>query len=141
MPRKAKEKPKNKPGRPRSIVADEATLERLKLIASAQHTQPEAAALLEVSLATFEGFLRAEKKAREIWDAGRESGKASLRRMQFKTAQAGNTTMQIWLGKQYLGQKDKQELEQYGKDGGPIQQETSLKLDATTEDLVKRFLG
>lgn len=35
------------------------------------------------------------------------TGSASLRRLQFKAAEAGNSTMLIWLGKQYLGQKDK----------------------------------
>jgi len=34
-------------------------------------------------------------------------GKASLRRMQWKSAENGNATMQIWLGKQYLNQADK----------------------------------
>lgn len=34
------------------------------------------------------------------------SGKISLRRLQFKSAEAGNVAMQIWLGKQYLGQRD-----------------------------------
>ncbi len=38
-------------------------------------------------------------------------GKASLRRFQWKQAEAGDKTMLIWLGKQYLGQKDKQEIE------------------------------
>ena len=39
-------------------------------------------------------------------------GKVSLRRKQLETALSGNPTMLIWLGKQYLNQKDKQELEQ-----------------------------
>lgn len=39
-----------------------------------------------------------------------ETGKMSLRRMQWEAAEKGNTTMLVWLGKQYLGQKDKQEL-------------------------------
>ena len=41
----------------------------------------------------------------------REKGKVSLRRMQWKSAEAGNVTMQIFLGKQYLGQKDQQGIE------------------------------
>lgn len=45
-------------------------------------------------------------------------GKASLRRSQWKAAQDGNPTMLVWLGKQMLGQKDKQELS--GPDGGAI---------------------
>ncbi len=30
--------------------------------------------------------------------------------MQWKAAKAGNVTMQIWLGKQLLGQKDKSDV-------------------------------
>lgn len=45
-------------------------------------------------------------------------GKASLRRAQWKAAQDGNPTMLVWLGKQMLGQKDKQELS--GPNGGAI---------------------
>ena len=40
---------------------------------------------------------------------GHEFMKASLRRMQYKAAEGGNVTAQIWLGKQILGQKDKLE--------------------------------
>lgn len=38
-------------------------------------------------------------------------GNMSLRRAQWKSAENGNVTMQIWLGKQWLGQKDQQEIE------------------------------
>ena len=38
-----------------------------------------------------------------------QNGKISLRREQFKLAQKGNSSMLIWLGKQYLGQSDKVE--------------------------------
>jgi hypothetical protein len=41
----------------------------------------------------------------------RGAGNVSLRRRQFKTAMEGNTTMLIWLGKQRLGQTDKQVIE------------------------------
>ena len=77
-------------------------------------TQSEIASLLGVSLSLLEHdpeFLRIHKK-------GMESGRASLRRMQYLNANKGNATMQIWLGKQYLGQKDKQEIT--GKDGEPL---------------------
>lgn len=37
-------------------------------------------------------------------------GKVSLRRAQFKAAEAGNPTMLIWLGKQTLGQSDRTEV-------------------------------
>lgn len=38
------------------------------------------------------------------------NGKMSLRRYQFKLAE-DNPTMAIWLGKQYLGQKDRQDVD------------------------------
>lgn len=37
-------------------------------------------------------------------------GKESLRRLQWRSAEKGNVTMQIWLGKQMLGQTEKTEL-------------------------------
>lgn len=111
MRKKQQVEPTSKAGRPKVIFEDDATFEKIKMLAAGQHTQAEAAAILGVSLATFEGFLRSSQKAREIWDEGRGSGQGSLRRMQFVAAQKGNVTMQIWLGKQYLGQKDKSEVE------------------------------
>jgi hypothetical protein len=40
---------------------------------------------------------------------GRASRNHNLRKLQYEAAKAGNVTMQIWLGKQWLGQKDKPE--------------------------------
>lgn len=40
----------------------------------------------------------------------RSHGKGILKHTQFQTALNGNVTMQIWLGKQYLGQADKSEV-------------------------------
>lgn len=40
-----------------------------------------------------------------------KGGHSSLRRAQWKTAMDGNVTMQIWLGKQYLGQREKSKEE------------------------------
>lgn len=85
-------------------------------------TQSEIAAVLGVSL----GVLEHDPEFQRIHKKGMEHGRASLRRMQYKSAEAGNVTAQIWLGKQYLGQKDKQEFT--GKDDGPIQTETTLSL-------------
>ena len=46
----------------------------------------------------------------EYFAQKRSSGKISLRRKQYEAAMAGNPTLLIWLGKQYLGQSDKQDL-------------------------------
>jgi hypothetical protein len=48
-------------------------------------------------------------------------GRVSLRRSQWLLAQKGNATMLIWLGKQYLGQRDKNSHELSGPDGKPIE--------------------
>ena len=46
----------------------------------------------------------------EVYNKKRSTGKISLRRAQFRLAEK-NATMAIWLGKQYLGQRDKYEVE------------------------------
>jgi len=48
-----------------------------------------------------------ERRFADVIEKGRESGKSSLRRMQWKAAEKGNVSMLIWLGKQILGQRDK----------------------------------
>lgn len=50
------------------------------------------------------------KTFEEVYPEFAGQGKMSLRRLQWKSAEAGNTGMQIWLGKQWLGQTDKTEL-------------------------------
>ena len=45
----------------------------------------------------------------DVYKSKSSTGKMSLRRQQFKSAENGNVTMQIWLGKQWLGQTDKVE--------------------------------
>lgn len=45
-----------------------------------------------------------------IFEQKRGKGKISLRRAQFRLAEK-NATMAIWLGKQYLGQRDVQSIE------------------------------
>lgn len=56
----------------------------------------------------------------EYASAKRRMGHIGLRRRQFATAEGGNVTMQIWLGKQWLGQADKLETDIGNKDGLPL---------------------
>jgi len=51
----------------------------------------------------------------EEYDKGRENGKSVLRELQWKAASAGNIAMLIFLGKQYLGQSDKQVIDHGGE--------------------------
>lgn len=101
--------PRRKAGRPygsTKLKLNEDTLQQIRGLARIQCTQNEAAAVLGVHKDTFSDFLHRYEKAMEAWEMGRENGRASLRRNQFKTAET-NPTMQIWLGKQFLGQTDK----------------------------------
>ena len=95
-------------GRPKMLL-NEVGIETVKSLARIQCTDEEIASVLGVSvdLLTNRNNKAAFAAAKE---QGQQSGKASLRRMQFQTAEAGNATMLIWLGKQYLGQKEKQDL-------------------------------
>ncbi len=51
-----------------------------------------------------------EKSYSEFLVKGRDKGKIRLRQWQLKAAERGNVAMLIWLGKQLLGQSDKQEI-------------------------------
>ena len=84
-------------GRPKKQI-DYNTVEKL---ASIQCTQEEIANFLELSVRT----LQRDEEFCRIYKKGMDNGKMSLRRIQFKLAEK-NTSMAIFLGKQYLGQKD-----------------------------------
>lgn len=47
-------------------------------------------------------------------------GKEALRKKQYDVAMQGDKTMLVWLGKQLLGQKDKQEIDQKTEHSGGI---------------------
>ena len=94
-------------GRPR-LTFDLRLVEDLGKI---QSTHSELAAVLNVSIETVKRRLRDDPEFCAAYEKGLENGKSSLRRIQWKNALGGNTTMHIWLGKQYLGQQDRQMTE------------------------------
>ena len=85
-------------GRPKKFI----DLELVEKLAHIQCTYPEIASTLGVSVDT----LLRHKEFTATFKRGAEGGRKSVRRMQFESANRGNVTMQIWLGKQYLGQSD-----------------------------------
>jgi len=99
-------------GRPLKLKADEATLKIVKGLGNIQATGKECAAVLGVTEPTWLKFKKDHPSVEDAFRDGIGNGLASLRRRQFEAAQAGNATMLIWLGKQYLGQVDKQEIAQ-----------------------------
>lgn len=90
-------------GRPR-IELDQQTFEGLCEI---QCTLQEIAGVLRCSEDTIERWCKRTygEKFAETYKKFSAVGKMSLRRYQFKLAEK-STAMAIWLGKQYLGQRD-----------------------------------
>jgi len=103
--------PYGKPGPKPKITYDETTLEQIRALGKIQCTIKEAAAVLKSSKAGLIAFFESYPDAREVFESGREEGKASLRRRQFQMAEK-NPTMSIWLGKQYLEQRDVSQINQ-----------------------------
>lgn len=56
----------------------------------------------------------------------KSEGKELLRAKQFESAMSGDRVMQIWLGKQYLDQKDRKEVEQHNQ--------TTIEVTPATEE-------
>lgn len=81
-------------------------------LAGIQCTQQEIASFLGCSVDT----LQRDEQFSGIYKKGIENGKMSLRRMQFRLAEK-NTSMAIFLGKNYLGQRDVIEQEHGMKNG------------------------
>lgn len=98
-----------KMGRPQ-INIDQSDFEKLCVM---QCTKTDIANWFECSEDTIERWCKRTygETFAVVFAQKREKGKVSLRRMQWKSAEAGNVTMQIFLGKQYLGQKDQQGIE------------------------------
>ena len=93
--------------RPR-IEIDKSQFEKL---CSIQCTVEEIAGYFDCSRDTVERWCKREYKEdfATVFSKKRGVGKISLRRSQFRMAET-NPTMAIWLGKQYLGQTERQEI-------------------------------
>ena len=115
MPKAKVSEPKNKGGRPKSVI-NEKQFEELCHI---QCTQEEICAVLDVDDVTLNKWCKETygKGFSEVFRQKREGGKTSLRRKQWKLADT-NASMAIFLGKNMLGQTDKQEIKaEIGADG------------------------
>lgn len=95
-------------GRPKK----ELNWEEFDKLCAMQCSQREIAGWFDVSVDTIER--RVEEtwgiKFAEYFEEKRSAGKIALRRKQFDVAMGGNVALLIWLGKQYLGQSDKQDV-------------------------------
>ena len=101
----------------------EIDIDQFKKLCSIQCTLEEIASWFKCSSDTIERWCKRTLKmsfadAFKTWSA---DGKISLRRTQFKMAES-NVSMAIWLGKQYLGQKDYQDIKVAQSDDDSIRE-------------------
>ena len=94
-------KKKKSVGRPKKYNLD---TKQVAQLAGFGCTDTEIASFFNISRTTL------EHNYEQYMTKGRESGKIRLRQMQWASAKKGNVAMLIWLGKQLLGQSDKQEI-------------------------------
>jgi len=101
---------KRRAGRPQKEI-DYALLDKL---CQYMCTGEECAAILGISFDTLSrGLIRdGHEGFAEYRERASAPAKMSLRRAQFKSALGGNVTMQIWLGKVYLGQREPERVPQ-----------------------------
>lgn len=95
-------------GRPRKVLNDLGK-EIIRKLASFMCTEEEIAGFLGCTVEALKAPCN-QADFLECLKVGRESGKTSLRMAQFKLAKS-SSAMAIFLGKQYLGQKDNVEDE------------------------------
>jgi hypothetical protein len=101
---------------------DDRMFEQLISMIRIQCTAEEISGVLGMSVDTLDRRIKEREiegvtNFADLYKKHSGEGKASLRREQWKLAQAGNPTMLVWLGKQMLGQKDKQEVSGTGEGG------------------------
>ena len=101
-------------GRPKKKISQK----QFESLCAIQCTEEEICDVLEVTDKTLTKWCKEtyNKPFSEVFREKRALGKASLRRNQWKLAEKGNSTMQIWLGKQMLKQSE-----------SPLQDEIKLK--------------
>jgi len=115
--------------RPRKEV-DYSTLDNL---CAMQCTGEECASFLNMDYETLNRILKRDGKGgfKEYFALKGGKGKISLRRAQFQLAtEDRNPTMLIWLGKQHLAQKDKQDLNHTSEDGSMSPKPAITAVDA-----------
>ena len=93
-----------------------------------QCTLEEIAGFFECSSDTIERWCKRtyNESFADTYKKHSQRGKISLRRAQWKLAEKGNSSMLIWLGKQWLGQTDK------------VEQTTSFEDLTPLADLIRR---
>jgi hypothetical protein len=101
-------------------------------LAALHCTHQEMADWFGVSLRTIASRLKRREFA-EAMQRGRARAHISLRRCQMKIVEGGSSAMAIWMGKQFLGQRETVTTEHVGTGGGPIQLSVKPDLSKLTD--------
>ena len=114
-------------GRPRKVIKQE----QFEAMCQIQATQEEITLVLGVTDKTLNAWCRRTygKRFSDVFREKRRAGKISLRRKQWKLADR-SAAMAIFLGKQFLGQTDKTEMEVSAEVQNPLR-------GISTEDIKK----
>jgi hypothetical protein len=82
-------------------------------------TQHEMADWFMVARKTIQNYMEDKEGVfYQTYTKGLSEGRSTLRRLQWANAQKGNFKMQIWLGKQLLGQKER--VQHSGDEEAPV---------------------
>ena len=117
-----------KTGRPKGRPQKSIDQDMFEKMCSYQCTEEEICGMFGISVDTLERWCKLTYKATfaEVFKEKRQKGKMSLRRSQFKLAEK-NATMAIWLGKQYLDQRDKDITDAVEKTNGVLESILALR--------------
>lgn len=134
-----RKKVKGKAGRPEAII----DWNKVDYYLKCQCTTTGIAALLGITADTlYRRCLLDKKKEYSAYSQEKkEHGKELLRSKQYQLAIDGNVPMNIWLGKQYLEQKDKQETDHKNTDGSLKQTSIIVTTNEAKEELKKLMDG
>jgi hypothetical protein len=113
----------NKNGRPKETI----DFESFNKLIALQCTGEEIASYFNIDYDTLNRIIKDEYSMSfsEYFHQNKGKGKIALRRAQYQSAIDGNVTMQIWLGKNWLAQTDKQEIQHTGQ--------TTIRVELTDE--------
>ena len=108
---KPKKKPVKKTAKKRGPKPKAIDYTKLDAMCAIHCTGEECASILGMDYDTLNAALKRDgnKGFSDYFKQKGANGKMSLRRKQYDQAMSGNSTMLIWLGKQWLNQSDKHE--------------------------------
>lgn len=116
-----------KPGPKPKLSVSPQLLQQIKGCGEIGATVNETATVLGVSERTLQKLFADYPETKEAHENGLNEVRMSIRRQQIEAAKKGNPVMLIWLGKQLLGQKDKQEFG-IGGNGQPVETLNRIEL-------------